>query len=77
MNSADSSVVRSIVLIDDDADFLHVLKKRLQAQRTEFTTTGTIEISTYSDPVEALVESSRRPDLCHHHRLQHARHDRP
>jgi signal transduction histidine kinase len=61
MNSADSSVVRSIVLIDDDADFLHVLKKRLQAQRAEFTTTGPLEIHTYSDPVEALVNVPADP----------------
>lgn len=55
INSEESSVVRSIVLIDDDGDFLHVLKKRLQAQRAEFATTGPLEIHTYSDPVEALV----------------------
>lgn len=55
MSSEDISVVRSIVLIDDDADFLHVLKRRLQAQRGEFAATGQLEIRTYSDPVEALV----------------------
>jgi DNA-binding NtrC family response regulator len=54
MSSSDSSTVRSIVLIDDDADFLHVLKKRLEAQRAEFATTA-IDIHTYSDAVEALV----------------------
>src|ERR1700722_292169 len=55
MSSSDSGIVHSIVLIDDDADFLHVLKKRLEAQRAEFATTAAIDIHTYSDAVEALV----------------------
>jgi signal transduction histidine kinase len=55
MASEDSGVVRSIVLIDDDSDFLHVLRKRLQSQRAEYAPTGPVEIHTFSDPVEALV----------------------
>jgi signal transduction histidine kinase len=55
MASDDSGVVRSIVLIDDDTDFLHVLQKRLQSQRAEYAATGPVEIHTFSDPVEALV----------------------
>jgi hypothetical protein len=55
MASEDSAVVRSIVLIDDDSDFLHVLQKRLQSQRAEYAATGPVEIHTFSDPVEALV----------------------
>jgi signal transduction histidine kinase len=61
MNATDPTVVRSIVLIDDDADFLHVLKKRIQAQRAEFATTGPLEIHTYNDPVEALVNLPVEP----------------
>jgi signal transduction histidine kinase len=61
MSSEDSTVVRSIVLIDDDADFLHVLKRRLQAERAEFATAGPLEIHTYSDPIEALVNLPAEP----------------
>ena len=32
MSLEETSTVRSMVLIDDDADFLHVLKRRLQAK---------------------------------------------
>lgn len=60
-NHEDSTVVRSVVLIDDDADFLHVLKRRVQAERSEFTTAGPVEIRTYSDPVEALVNLPAEP----------------
>jgi signal transduction histidine kinase len=55
MTTSDSTVVRSIVLVDDDADFLHVVKRNLQAQRAEYAPTGPVEIHTYTDPVEALV----------------------
>ncbi len=55
MASEDSGVVRSIVMIDDDKDFLHVLKRRLQSQSAEYTTAGAVGIHTFSDPVEALV----------------------
>ncbi len=61
MATEDSSTVRTLVLIDDDADFLHVLQRRLQAQRTEFATAGPLEIKTYSDPVEAVVNLPADP----------------
>jgi signal transduction histidine kinase len=51
----DSSVVRSIVLIDDDADFLHVVQRRLVAQQSEYAPAGPVKIQTFSDPVEAMV----------------------
>lgn len=55
MTSIDSTVVRSVVLIDDDADFLHVMQRRLQAERSEYSQTGPVEIRLFTDPVEALV----------------------
>jgi signal transduction histidine kinase len=55
MTSDDFGAVRSIVLIDDDADFLHVMQRRLQAQRSEYATTEPVVIHTFTDPVEALV----------------------
>jgi signal transduction histidine kinase len=55
MNSNDSQVVRSLVLIDDDADFLHVMQRRLQAHRSEYAPSGPVKIHTFTDPVEALV----------------------
>lgn len=51
----DSSVVRSVVLIDDDVDFLHVMQRRLQAHSAEYAPAGSVEIHAFSDPVEALV----------------------
>jgi signal transduction histidine kinase len=55
MPTNDPTVVRSIVLIDDDADFLHVMQRRLQAQRSEFSPSAPVEILAFTDPVEALV----------------------
>ena len=55
MTANDPAVVRSIVLIDDDADFLHVVKRNLQAQRAEYAPSGPVDIHTYTDAVEALV----------------------
>jgi hypothetical protein len=54
-SSNDPSVVRSIVLIDDDADFLHVVQRRLLSQQAEFAPAGPLKIHTFSDPVEATV----------------------
>jgi hypothetical protein len=55
MTPNEAAVVRSIVLIDDDADFLHVVKRNLQAQRSEYAPAGPVEIHTFTDAVEALV----------------------
>jgi signal transduction histidine kinase len=55
MSAEESSVVRSIVLIDDDPEFLHVMQRRLQAQRAEYAPTGPVEIHTFTDPVDAVV----------------------
>jgi signal transduction histidine kinase len=55
MGSEDLGALRAIVLIDDDADLLHVMKRRLQATKSEYATTEPVEISTFTDPVEALV----------------------
>ena len=55
MMTDDASVVRSIVLIDDDPEFLHVVQRRLQAHRAEYAPTGPVGIHTFTDPVEALV----------------------
>jgi signal transduction histidine kinase len=55
MASNDTTVVRSIVLIDDDADFLHVVERRLQSQQAEYSPSGPVKIHTFSDPLEATV----------------------
>jgi signal transduction histidine kinase len=55
MGSNDPNVVRSIILIDDDADFLHVVQRRLVAQQAEYATAAPVNIRTFSDPVEAMV----------------------
>jgi len=51
----ESNIVRSIVLIDDDPDFLHVMERRLQTLRPLYSTASHVEIRTFMDPVEALV----------------------
>ncbi|HVT88552.1 MAG TPA: ATP-binding protein [Tepidisphaeraceae bacterium] len=57
MASNDSiSTIRSVVLIDDDEDFLHVMKRRLQKLRADYAPAGPVDIATYTDPVEALVK---------------------
>ena len=55
MASNDTTVVRSIVLIDDDLDFLHVVERRLQSQQAEYAPSGPVKIHIFSDPVEATV----------------------
>lgn len=55
MVNNDPNAVSAIVMIDDDADFLHVIQRRLQAKRGEYSAPGTLEVRTFSDPVEALV----------------------
>lgn len=55
MISENSSTLRSVVLVDDEADFLHVLERRLQKHRAELNPSNTVEIKAYTDPVEALV----------------------
>ncbi|HVT90044.1 MAG TPA: hybrid sensor histidine kinase/response regulator [Tepidisphaeraceae bacterium] len=51
----DCNIVRSIVMIDDDAEFLHVMQRRLQAIKADYTTAANVDIKTFTDPVEAVV----------------------
>jgi signal transduction histidine kinase len=55
MNNDDSPIIRSIVLIDDDPDFLHVMRRRLESQRREYAPAGPVEIFSFTDPVDAVV----------------------
>lgn len=47
--------VRSILMIDDDTDFLHVMERRMESVRSQYTTAPKVEVLTFTDPVEALV----------------------
>jgi hypothetical protein len=55
MNSENTLSLRSVVLVDDDVDFLHVLQHRLQKHRAELNPSNTVEIRSFADPIEALV----------------------
>lgn len=55
MTSENSSSLKSVVLVDDDADFLHVLEHRLRKHCAELNPANTVEIKGFTDPVEALV----------------------
>lgn len=55
MANNDPNTISTIVMIDDDADFLHVMQRRLQSQRAELAASGTLDVRTFTDPVEALV----------------------
>src|ERR1700722_2279798 len=61
MTPSEPATVHSIVLIDDDADFLYVMKRRLQDKRADFAPSGPIEIHTFTDPIEALVNLPGEP----------------